>query len=682
MTASGTSYVRIWRERAAGLLTGPRVGPLWITAALGLAFFAAFRGALLAASIPFVRGVGPITVARCLAVGLLYDAAIVGYALLPLVLLLWLPDDAALAGRRFRRAVTLYATTLLVAAVFVESVGTGFYLHFGLRLNWMVVDYLWHWQEVGTFLWNNYPAWLLVVGPVIGYWLTYRLLHWLFWRRPARATGRWPRLAVAVVLLGACVIACRGGLGHRPIGLGLAYFHENKAVNQLALNNFFSFFYASQTILAEIEGIPSDYRLPHPAEAGAAVTRMFFQKDDVRLESEDNPLLRRSPARVQERPYNVVLILMEGMSGEPVGAMGYDYPSQTPCFDQLCKEGAYFDHVYAVGGRTHNGVVSVLCGHPDLPGRSLLKRRWAQGGFLTLPAILRQRGYRTLFLYGGDPDFDNMRQFLTANGGIEKFVGQDELVGNWHEAGTWGVPDEVLLKRVHAELEALGDRPFFAFVLTTSNHEPFEAPPGKVQTLPPIDDANKRLNAYRYADWALGEFFRQARGSAYFERTIFVLVADHGRQLSRTRPLDVPGFRVPLLIYAPKLLPARHVDTVGSQADVPTTILSLVGPAFEHCFMGRDLLNVPEDDGFAFLAEDDRMGLVRNDLAVVMLPNRRPPVLYRIGVGTMTPLPADQFHALGGERLQLELLSYYRVSWDAYLNRAFRTADTPAPREP
>ena len=57
-----------------------------------------------------------------------------------------------------------------------------------------------------------------------------------------------------------------------------------------------------------------------------------------------------------------------------------------------------------------------------------MKRSRAQGNFMTLGGIFRKRGYRTVFVYGGNPDFDNMKGFFAADG-MERFVGQDQMNG-------------------------------------------------------------------------------------------------------------------------------------------------------------------------------------------------------------------------------------------------------------
>jgi phosphoglycerol transferase MdoB-like AlkP superfamily enzyme len=494
-----------------------------------------------------------------------------------------------------------------------------------------------------------------------------------WFRRGGR--GHWPlrrRIATAAVLAGLCVLACRGGLQRQSLPRGSAYFGANQLVGQLAMNDFYTMFYAAKSRLTDGRDEDKAYHLPPVAEAAGATGAMLFLPDDEALGHAANPLWRRSHSPHPRRDYNVVVVLMESMSSSPVGALGYS-PSHTPQLDALCQEGLYFERMYAVGARTSRAMVGVLCGHPDLGGTTVMKRPRALGRFLSLPEILRQRGYRTMFIYGGMPQFDNMGPFLAADG-VDEIIGQNQMDAR---PGNWGVPDEAIFRRAHQRFEELGDQPFFAAILTVSNHDPFEVPAGRVELLPTNGrDRNRELNACRYADWALGDFLRYARHARYFAHTLFVLVADHGHNLDQTRMLDVPGFRIPCLIYAPGIVAPGRIATVASQTDIPPTVLGLLGGAYEHCFLGRDVLRVPEGDGFALLHEDVNLAFVRDGLVLSLSPGARPPGrLFHVGPFDMRRVPPGHDDAKRLEAMRQEMLSYYTMARHLYAAGAYCSAD-------
>lgn len=663
-----------WLRKFAVFLIGQRFRPVLIAAALGWGMFGIFRAGLLLASREALAGVRAEEIARCFWIGMWFDAIPMGYALLPLVLILSLSPNRAFVRRWFRRLVVVYVGAVVTLAAGVEIIGAAFFLHFGLRLNWIAIDYL-RFREAALYIWNNYPVILLGVASASLFYMCYRLFRRAFWSGPRPRGSAWVRAVVAAVLTGLCVLACRGSFRQEPLDQGSAYSSDNNIVNQLTMNNVFTFAQAVKSRLLDSRDMAELYPLPQVDSAAEVATKMLFQQADTPLGVGGNPLWRRRRVSPAVKDYNVVVIVMEGMAGEPVGALGHS-PSHTPFLDRLCREGLFFERMYAAGERTSRGLVATLCGHPDLGRLSVLKRPRARGKFLTLPGIFRQRGYRTLFVYGGDPDFDMMREFFSA-GGVAQFIGQKQMVAR-EPVGLWGVADEVIFRTAHQAFERLGRQKFFAVILTLSNHVPYDVPAGRCQMLPPVNEENRRINAYRYADWALGEFFRAARRAEYFRRTIFVLVSDHGRQLDARRILDVPGHRVPCLFYAPGIVPARRVGTVAGQADISPTLLGLLGGEYEHCFLGRDLLAVKPGDGFALINEDDRIGFVRGDLALV-LPPKHDPILFRIGPAEMTKAGPDASARAETQELQRQMLSLFLMARHLYLTSAYHAPADPGP---
>ncbi|MGC9454960.1 MAG: LTA synthase family protein, partial [Phycisphaerae bacterium] len=405
---------------------------------------------------------------------------------------------------------------------------------------------------------------------------------------------------------------------------------------------------------------------PPAADAARVACSLLCDPSETLLDAPGNPLWRRADTGRPMRRMNVVVILMEGMAGRPVGAMGYR-PSHTPNFDSLAQEGLLFTRMYAVGDRTSRGMTAVLCGHPDIGGTTVLKRPRAIGHFLTLPGIFRARGYRTMFIYGGDPTFDNMAGFFTADG-VERVIAREDMDPGKLE-NTWGAHDEVIFRKAH-EVFRETDEPFFAAILTLTNHPPFTIPAGRIEELPPSEDGrNEVLNAYRYADWALGEFFRMAREADYFDNTLFVLVSDHGRDLDRSRLLDVPGYRVPCLFYAPGRIKPGRIDTVCSQTDIPPTILAWLGGSYEHGFLGRNMLTI-RDDGLALLRDDERLGMVRGNRALV-LPPQPGELLFDLSQDSMQPVPPGEYDRHEAKTLERQALSLYRMAWQLYRTRSY-----------
>jgi phosphoglycerol transferase MdoB-like AlkP superfamily enzyme len=168
-------------------------------------------------------------------------------------------------------------------------------------------------------------------------------------------------------------------------------------------------------------------------------------------------------------------------------------------------------------------------------------------------------------------------------------IEQDDFANPAHTTA-WGVSDEDLLGRGIEEMRALHGKgePFLVSFMTVSNHRPYTFPEGRIKDAPNPAD---RRPAVRYADWALGDFFRKAKKEAFWKDTIFVVVADHGARVYGSQQIPLTSYRIPMVVLGPAAVAAaRRIDALGCQLDVTPTILGLIGRPFESLFFGSDLL--------------------------------------------------------------------------------------------
>ena len=236
-------------------------------------------------------------------------------------------------------------------------------------------------------------------------------------------------------------------------------------------------------------------------------------------------------------------------------------------------------------------------------------------------------------------------------------------------AGVWGVSDEDLLRRAHQEFVAQGDRPFFALVFSSSNHTPFEYPPGRIA---PYDEEPATVNnAIRYADYAIGEFFRLARQAEYYDNTLFLVVADHDTRVFGADLVPIDHYHVPGLILGPGLTP-RRIDRIASQVDLAPTLLSLMGIDQPNPMIGIDLLQAPADrPGRAFMQYYTTNAYLQGD-QVVIHPARRPPAQFTYRDGRLRRTELDP-------ELALDALAHIRLPGLLYRQRAYALEPAPTP---
>jgi phosphoglycerol transferase MdoB-like AlkP superfamily enzyme len=331
----------------------------------------------------------------------------------------------------------------------------------------------------------------------------------------------------------------------------------------------------------------------------------------------------------------------------------------------LLAEGLAFDNLYATGTRSVRGIEAVVTGFLPTPVPSVVKQPRCQSEFFSVAELLLRQGYETSFLYGGEADFDNMRRFFTGNG-FEHIIDHEDFEDPCFE-GSWGVSDQDLFRRAHAYFEGLGDTPFFSLVFTSSNHSPWDFPAGEIELYE--QPAETRNNAVKYADHALGEFFDLARGSSYWDETVFLVVADHNSRVHGAALVPVARFHIPGVFLGGSIAPGR-VTRLASQIDLIPTALSLVGIDSSHPALGRDLtdparLALP---GRAILQFHESHLFLEEDRAVLLRPHLEAETLRWSGT-ELIPIERD---------LELERRALAHALWPQL---SFRAGDYHLPAE-
>ncbi|MBA3845144.1 MAG: sulfatase-like hydrolase/transferase [Planctomycetes bacterium] len=548
------------------------------------------------------------------AVGLRMDSVQACYLLaLPTIAALALP---ATALRRTWLAFAIYYAAVAAIVVYLEIASAPFLAEFDSRPNRIFIDYLSYPAEVARTVWADQK---LAIAIAIAAMAASAISLWIATRAAIAEAPAWPwalRLAVLPFACGLLFIGARGTLSHRPINISTAAFSSEHIVNQLALNSTYSLSYAI-------------YSLKHEQ----APERLYGRMDDdevlARVRRVDHigpaadpamPTLHHVPATTaRARPPNVVIFLQESLDAAFCGCLGGI--GVTPELDALAQEGLLLTRLFATGTRTVRGIEAVIAGYPPAPSASVVRLDRSQTGFFTLADLLGRHGYHTEFIYGGESHFDNMRGFMLGNG-FDQIHDQGSMGGDVEFAGTWGMCDGDLVRKANAIFASHGDRPFFALMLSTSNHTPFEFPDGHIA----LHEEPKATvaNAVKYADFAIGEFFRLAKHEAYFANTIFLVVADHNGRVWGGDIVPVPKFHIPGLLIGPGITPGRFAG-LASQIDLPVTLFGLTGIAASHPMIGQDLLHRAEGDpGRAIMQRDQFHGYRVGDEIVVHRPHDAP----------------------------------------------------------
>ena len=546
-------------------------------------------------------------------VGARFDAVVISWILIPLFILSHLP---LIGMDRLKPARVIVLTILVIcfSLLFLLSlVDIEYFGEFGSRLNHWALEYLDQPDMVWYTVWSGYPVavYFILLGALtfVFAFLVIRISGRIFSRRQKERIS--VRCIYFLVILALLFLGARGRWQLAPMNWGLAYFSPHGFANQLALNGPYTLSRSYWDDYRHKSGESLErFRFFATAEALSSVQDLLANPKEKLVDPSASLARWYHPEADPERAkdHNVVIILLESWLAGYVGTLG-GKSGVTPNFDSLAREGILFERFFATGTRTNRGLVSILCSFPSQPYRSVMKQYAASRPFSSIAEILKKRDYRSILVYGGDLQFDNMEGFLRDQG-VERFIGEKAFPAG-QRLGKWGVPDHAVFERANREFVEFGDGPFLGIILTLSNHEPFLLPSPDFKVFGQDVPRSEYLNAFHYSDWSLGEFFRQAEKQPYFQNTIFVMVADHGKLLDSHGQLPWDRFHIACLIYAPEILgiSGRRVSTVASQTDLVPTILGLLGKPVFHESWGRDVLSLPaEDKGFAMMLDGSLIG--------------------------------------------------------------------------
>ena len=422
---------------------------------------------------------------------------------------------------------------------------------------------------------------LFLIGFVV--WIAF--LGRYFRHRCLSAPGSFPCLQRSVAglvglgLIGLCVFGIRGRTGYNPIKVSAAYFCQDAFLNQLGVSPTFNLL---TSVLDDRRPENRYLHLMDEQEALEKVKALLARPG----EPDVSPLAvyrHNSQDSVSRRRPNVVLIMMESMSSNFMKRFGQSQ-NLTPFLDSLYACSLSFPNFYSAGIHTNHGLYATLYSFPAMMKRNLMKGSVIPH-YSGLPTVLKENGYHNLFFMTHEGQYDNMNAFFRTNGFDEVFAQEDypsEKVVN-----SFGVQDDFLYDYAIPVLNRTADegQPFFATLLSISNHPPYVIPP---YFHPRTDKPETQI--VEYADWALRKFFEEARKQSWFENTIFVLEGDHGKLVGDAKcELPQSYNHIPLMIYSSSITPAEHM-AFGGQIDIQPTVLGLLGIDYLQNNFGVDLL--------------------------------------------------------------------------------------------
>ncbi len=585
-------------------------------------------------------------------VGLLYDLTVSSFFAIPVAIYCWLMKDSWYQHKWQR--LPLFLLMAIISFILVSVAGSEiiFWNEFSVRFNFIAVDYLIYTNEVLENIWESYnmPLIILVVILVVA-----ALLLLVRGRITAsqQVSMRFFRRTIFMV-----------GFSLLPLG---AYFlvnnhfktiSNNNYVNELGGNGIYEFgaaFWNNEIDYHQFYRERND-------TANFALLRSMLQAPNATFSSDPLSIERVIKPDSPQHHWNVVLISVESLSGDYLQYFG-NREKITPYLDSLIPKSLFFSNFYASGTRTVRGLEAITLAIPPTPGQSIVRRPHNEDLF-SLGAVFKTNGYDVRYLYGGNSFFDNMGYFFGHNGYqvLDKGDIPNQLV---HHTTAWGIDDEATFQYTLAQCDKSYQqgRPFFNHMMTVSNHRPYTYPDGRID-IP--STAQSAAGGVKYTDYAIHAFLRDAAKKPWFDQTVFVIVADHCSRSAGKTDLPVNRYRIPCLIYAPKLIQPAIENRLTSQIDLAPTLLGLLNMPYTSRFFGFDIFKTPTLRDRVFISTYQNLGYIRNGQLVILSPQKKIATYQpNFETGAAVEVP-------GSDSLTNEAIAWYQGASYAFKNQQLR----------
>ena len=550
-------------------------------------------------------GIGQLSLVQTLqvlAVGLWFDINALCFLLVPFLFTSMLLPNKLRAKPWLNKGRWVLAFLVTFGLIFGAVSEYIFWQEFTTRFNFIAVDYLIYTTEVIGNIRESYPVPLILLGIalIVGAILLVLSRFVSFDVRP-RSYKKKASLLLALIALPV--------LSFKLANVDQMEFGKNAYANELAGNGVYSFSAAARR--NELDYDKFYKTIPD------ALALNTLQAQGVKLAAPANK--DGVMGTFTRHPKNVVLISIESLSAEYVGVYG-NKQNLTPYLDKLATESVMFDNFFATGTRTVRGLDALSIGIPPIPGQAIVHRP-ENAHLNTIGEVLRAQNFETYFIYGGYGVFDNMNNYYRANN--YKVIDRTDFDKSSIQAeNVWGVDDESLFNNAIKIFDenTKSSKPFFAQIMTTTNHRPYTFPAGKID-LP----QGNREGAVKYTDYAIGKFLQEAKSRAWFKDTVFVIVADHCASVAGKTKLPVNKYHIPLFIYAPDMLPAGHFTRVASQIDIVPTLLDVLGMQGAETFYGQSMFKAEAEKQpeRAFISNYQSLGYLKNSTLIVLSPKQK-----------------------------------------------------------
>lgn len=347
-------------------------------------------------------------------------------------------------------------------------------------------------------------------------------------------------------------------------------------------------------LLALMLPTPGVTRYEEPAQAYQRLSQRYPEGSDLQTAMQPVESVPAAAGHAQlggaAQGYHVVMILLESVASEHLN------PTDSPVLSELRARSLVFQRHYSTALNTYDAHYSIFRSM-YVRGEALDGRKVHQGASRdpSIMEILGRAGYRVGMFHGSFLSFIDTKWVWEAPE-VDHLVDAAAIVASTGVGWSWGADDDDLADAAADWMsEHLSTPTFLVFNPNATHHPYYSVPPYHVSG----DSCSIRFRrALKTADASIGKFLGRLRQMGIADRTLLVVVSDHGETIEDATNVCGHGLamndselRVPFFIHHPELTQSGAVETMPTNhVDVAPTVAGLVGAKVASGWLGRNLV--------------------------------------------------------------------------------------------
>jgi phosphoglycerol transferase MdoB-like AlkP superfamily enzyme len=510
---------------------------------------------------------GFIEIIHAFYVGLLFDFSAIIYTNSLLILLLVLPFKFR-AAIWFQHTINILFYTINSVAVFLNLIDTIYYKFSGKRSGLELLKM----SDELAGVWKNYllDYWYIVIILLSVILLLFKFNKWIVksvnFIGIIYNTKQYITELIALLIISAiCFLGARGSVNLTPLNTFDAARISRAELVPLIVNTPFQFLISTQQV--------------------GLLTKNYFDNNIINQYFNPRKIIFQTDS-VKNKP-NIIILILESVGKEYVGyfnnGIGY-----TPFIDSLMNKSLVYTHAYANGKRSIEGIPAIIASMPTWMDNDYMSSYYQSNKLKSLGAYLKELNYQTSFFHGGKNgtmSFDN----FTAITNEGKYFGLNEYPNKSDFDQHWGIFDEPYLQYFSDQLSA-NKQPFYATLFTLSSHHPYSIPEHLKTSF--TEGTLPIHRTIKYADYALQQFFANAKNKPWYNNTIFIVTADHSAENEKPYYQTAQGkYEIPLFVFSAneQLVKPKINNSTMQQIDILPMALNYVSYPKEFYSFGENI---------------------------------------------------------------------------------------------